>query len=57
MIKVQNEIKKQLEDINNLIYLYDTIINTLQEHKPNYNHILNVDDLIENVKLRDKDKV
>ena len=56
LIKVQNEIKKQLENINNLIYLYDTIINTFQEHKTNYNHIHNVDDLIEIVKLTDKDK-
>ena len=55
-IKIKEEIQKQLDDINNLIYLYDTILNTFQEHKTNYNHIHNVEDLIENIKIRNKDK-
>ena len=55
-IKIQNDIKKQLDDINNIIYLYDTILATFQEHKTNYYYINNVDELLDVIKLRDKDK-
>lgn len=56
LVNVKNEIAKQLENINNIIYLYDDIINTFQEHKNNYYHIENISELIEIIKLRDKDK-
>ena len=56
LVKIKEEIKKQLDDLNSIIYLYDTILNTFQEHKTNYNHINNVEELIEIVKLRNKDK-
>lgn len=56
LVKIKDEIKKQLDDLNSIIYLYDTILNTFQEHKTNYNHINNVEELVEMVKLRNKDK-
>ena len=42
--------------MNNIIFLYDNIINTFQEHKNNYYHIENLNELLEIIKLRDKDK-
>ena len=42
--------------MNNIIFLYDNIINTFQEHKNNYYHIENINELLEIIKLRDKDK-
>ena len=55
-VKIQNDIKKQLNDINNVIYLYDTITNTFLEHKTNYSYIRNFEELLDKIKLRDKDK-
>ena len=56
LVNIKKEIQKQLDNINNTIYLYDTIINTFQEHKNNYYHIENVNELIEIIKIKDKDK-
>ena len=39
-----------------MINLYDLVLNTFQEHKTNYNHIHNIDNLIEVIQLRNKDK-
>ena len=56
LINIRNEIKKQLDNMNNIIFLYDDIVNTFQEHKNNYYHIENIADIMETVKLRNKDK-
>ena len=56
LVKIKDELKKQLDDINNLIFLYDDILATYQDHKSNYNHINNVIDLFEILKIRNKDK-
>ena len=56
LVKAKNEIQKQLDNMNNIIFLYDNIINTFQEHKNNYYHIENLNELLEIIKLRDKDK-
>ena len=39
-----------------MIFLYDDILATYQDHKSNYNHINNVIDLFEILKIRNKDK-
>ena len=56
LVNAKNEIQKQLDNMNNIIFLYDNIINTFQEHKNNYYHIENINELLEIIKLRDKDK-
>jgi Leucine-rich repeat (LRR) protein len=56
LTKIKDNLEKQLDDINNVIYLFDNVVTTYQEHKTNYNNIINITELGDTITIRDKDK-
>ena len=56
IVSIQKDLENQLEKINSLIFLFDNIFTTFQEHKTNFNYVDNLNDLLEIIEIKNKDK-